>query len=234
MRTVTTLLAVLLIVVAATAACAQGTCEGPTGVFLNPLALGLGRDKAAATFHYLNLQPAGSLTTYGLVYGAYDNLEVGVTRADLAVGGLTSIDLLHAKYVWPGKGGAPNVALGGVLRLNEDDGPTTSDFYLAATKVFPSKTPVIASVTLRNTDGLGSGLFGKDDDRSFQLGGFLGVQATPKLIVGVEYYDQPEADAWLDLAARYVADANTFVDAGLARINDDLDDQFAVAVTHVF
>ena len=234
-RTVTTLVVALLVISATTVACAQATWEGPTGVFLNPLALNLAQGKVAASVHYLNLQPVGGLTTYGLAYGAFDNFEIGLTRADLSAGGLTSIDILHAKYVWAGHGGIPNLALGAIVRDTEGSGGAlTNDFYLAATKIFPAKTPVIASVTVRNTNGLGSGLFGKDTERSFQLGAFLGVQATPKLIVGAEVYDQPQADAWLDLAARYIASPNTFVDVGLARINDAFDNQFAVAVTQVF
>jgi hypothetical protein len=234
-RTVTLLSVALLVIITATVACAQATWEGPTGVFLNPLALDLAKGQTAVSIHYLNLEPAGGLTTYGLAYGAFDNFEVGLTRADLSAGGLTSLDILHAKYVWPGQHGAPNLALGAILRDTEGSGgANTNDFYLAATKIFPAKTPVIASVTVRNTNGLGSGLFGKDTDRSFQLGAFLGVQVTPKLILGAEYYDQPEADAWLDLAARYFASPNTTIDVGLARINDTFDDQFALAVTHVF
>ena len=103
-----------------------------------------------------------------------------------------------------------------------------------ATKVFPAKTPVIASLTVRNTNGLGSGLFGKDTSRSTVLGGFLGVVAKPNLIIGVEYYDQPGADAWKDLAVRYTVSPDTYIDAGLARLNDTFKNQFAVAVTHQF
>lgn len=234
MRTYTYIAIAVVTIISASVACAQVNWEGQTGVFLNPLAFDLSQNKLETSAHYLSLEPAGSLTTYGLTYGAFQNFEVGLTRAELAVGGLTSLDILHGKYVWAGKNGSPNLGVGATVRLTESGGPTTTDFYAVATKVFPSKTPVIASLTVRNTNALGNGLFGKDTDRTFQLGGFLGVQATKRLIVGAEYYGQPKADDWLDLAARYIADDKTFVDVGLARINDTFDNQFAVAVTHVF
>ena len=59
MRTVTTLVVALLVISATTVACAQATWEGPTGVFLNPLALNLAQGKVAASVHYLNLQRGG-------------------------------------------------------------------------------------------------------------------------------------------------------------------------------
>lgn len=235
MKTITLAVVVLISVVAVSAVYAQGTWEGPTGVFLNPLAINLAQGQTATSVHYLNLQPAGALTTYGLTYGAAKDFELGLTRADLAVGGgINAVNIFHAKYIaLPFKGQAPAVAVGTILR-NAEGGDTTSDFYLVATKCFPTKAPIIASLTVRNTNALGSGLFGKDSGRSTQLGGFLGVQATPKLIVGVEYYGQPAGDDWKDIAARYCFDANTNVDLGLARINDTFKDQFAVALTHRF
>ncbi|MEN6305069.1 MAG: DUF3034 family protein [Armatimonadia bacterium] len=226
--------AVLTIASAVSAVHAQGTWEGPTGVFLNPLAIDLAEGKTSVSGHYLNLQPVGSLTTFGVTYGAAKNLEVGLTRADLNAGGQNEFNIFHAKYIAvPFKGEKPAVAIGTIVR-DATSGPTTSDFYVAATKIFPAKKPIIASVTARYTNGIGSGLFGKNTSHSLQFGGFLGVQATPKLIAGVEYYGQPEVDDWKDLAVRYVADENTFIDAGIARINDGLDNQFAVALTHQF
>ena len=228
------IIAAFALTVAVSAVHAQGSWEGPTGVFLNPLAIDLAKGKTSVSTHYLNLQPVGSLTTFGVTYGAAENLEVGYTRADLNAGGQSEINILHAKYIaLPFKDEYPAVAVGAIVR-DVVSGPTTSDYYLAATKVFPAKTPVIASLTVRNTDGVGSGLFGRDTERSFQVGGFLGVQASPKLIAGVEYYGQPAADDWKDIAVRYIADPNTFIDAGVARINSSLSDQFAVALTHQF
>jgi hypothetical protein len=229
-----TLVVVAFFVVAASAAFAQSTFEGPTGVFLNPLAITLAQGKTAVSGHYLNLQPVGSLTTFGVTYGAAKNLEVGLTRADLNAGGQSEFNIFHAKYLaLPFKGQSPAVAVGTIVR-SATSGPTTSDFYVAATKIFPAKLPVIASATVRYTDGIGSGLFGKDTGHSTQFGGFLGVQATPKLIAGVEYYGQPGVDDWKDIAVRYCVDANTNIDAGIADINGGLDNQFAVALTHQF
>ena len=225
---------VLTIVATVSIAQAQGTWEGPTGVFLNPLAFTLAQGQTSVSTHYLNLQPAGALTTYGVTYGAAKNFEIGLTRADLSVGGISAINIAHAKYIiLPAKGEAPAVGVGVIARETEG-GPSTDDIYAVATEVFPTKTPIIASVTVRNTNGLGSGLFGKDDDRSTEVGAFLGVVAKPKLIVGVEYYGQPDADAWKDVAVRYSFDPNTNVDLGLARINSTFKDQVAFALTHRF
>jgi len=227
-------IAAFVLTVAVSAVHAQGTWEGPTGVFLNPLAIDLAQTKTQVSAHYLNLQPVGGLSTFGVTYGAAKNLEVGLTYADLSAGAQTQFEILHAKWIAvPFKGEGPAIALGGIYR-NAEGGKSTSDFYAAITKVFPAKTPVIASLTLRNTDGVGSGLFGRDTERSFQVGGFLGVQALPNLIAGVEYYGQPATDDWKDLAVRYIVDPNTFIDAGLARINKTFSDQLAVAVTHQF
>jgi hypothetical protein len=227
-------LAVWLTLAAAGASWSQATWDGPTGVFLNPLALTLGKGLTQVSMHHLDLQPAGSLTTYGVEYGVNERLELGVTEANLAVGGANAQDIFNAKYVVRPVGGkGPGVAVGTILRSTHG-GDSTSDFYVVATQVFPTKAPIIASVTLRSTNGLGSGLFGKADDRSTQLGAVLAVQAGPNLIVGVEYYDQPDAPAWKDLAVRYVVSPNTFVDAGLADLNDTFDNQFAVALTHQF
>jgi hypothetical protein len=227
-------LAVSITLAATGVSWSQATWDGPTGVFLNPLALTLGQGLTQASVHYLDLQPAGSLTTYGVEYGVNQRLEVGLTEANLAVGGANALDILNAKYVVRPVGGkGPGVAVGTVLR-SAHGGDNTSDFYVVATQVFPTKAPIIASVTVRSTNGLGSGLFGKADDRSTQLGGVLAVQARPNLILAVEYFDQPEAPAWKDLAVRYVVSPNTFLDAGLADLNDTFGNQIALAVTHQF
>ena len=210
----------------------QSTWEGPTGVFLNPLALVAKDGTSSATFHYLSLQPVGSLTTAGYVYSG-GTWEAGYTHADLAIGGGSgNIDILHGKWIAiPFKGEAPQVALGAILRHTEG-GDDTSDFYAVATKIFPAKTPVIASLTVRNTDGAWSGLFGKGASRKTVLGGFLGVQVTPKFITGIEYYGQPDSVPWRDIAVRYVVGPSTFLDAGVARLNSTFDNQIAVAITH--
>jgi hypothetical protein len=225
-------LAVTSLALAALPAWSQATWEGPTGVFLNPLALDLAQGKSQASIHYLDLDDLGSLSSVGYTYGATKNWEVGYTRASLTVGGTnTDFDILHTKViVLPFKGQVPQVAAGAIAR-DAHVGKTTYDVYLTATKIFPGKIPTLTSLTVRGTDGIGSGLFGKDDDFSFQAGAFLGWQVSPKLILGAEYYGQPAADDWFDIAARYVVGPSTFVDAGVARINDDLDAQWAAAVT---
>lgn len=213
---------------------AQSTWDGPTGAFLNPLAINIAEHKTQGSVHYLDLQPAGSLTTFGAKYGLTDRLETGITHANLSVGGSNKVDIFHAKYLLrPLEPGKPGLALGAVLR-DAHGGPSTSDFYLAATHIFPTKKPIIASVTVRSTNALGSGLFGKAGDRTTEFGGFLGVQITPNLIPNVEYFEQPGGPAWKDVGVRYIASPTTTVDFGVADVGDGLDNQIALGITHQF
>lgn len=226
--------AVLTIIAALPGVHAQSTWDGPTGAFLNPLAINIADGQVQGSVHYLDLQPAGSLTTFGAKYGVTDRLEAGVTQANLSVGGSNKVDIFHAKYILrPLGGGKPGVALGTVLR-NGHGAPSTSDFYLAATQVFPTSKPVIASVTVRSTNGLGSGLFGKASGRSTELGGFFGVQIKPNLIPNVEYYQQPDGPAWKDIGVRYIASPTTFWDFGVADVGGGFGDQLAMGVTYQF
>jgi hypothetical protein len=218
--------------VATIPAWSQATWEGPTGVFLNPLALTAARGTSQVSTHFLDLEPYGSLTSVGYTYSG-GNWEAGVTRANLSAGGTSgNTDIYHAKWVaLPFKGEAPQVALGAIVRTTHG-GDTTTDFYGVATKVFPTRVPIIASLTVRNTNGLGTGLFGKADKRTTEFGGFLGVQAASNLIAGIEYYEQPEVSPWRDLAVRWIVSPDTFIDAGLADLNETFDNQLAVALTH--
>lgn len=214
------------------AAWSQANWEGPSGVFLNPVAMALATGTAQASVHYQNLQPNAALTTFGVSYGAAENLEIGLTQVNLTHGDGHDLAIAHAKYVvLPFKGEAPQVALGGLVRT-ESGGETTGDVYLAATKVFPLKVPIIASLTVRGTNGLGSGLFGKNDEWTVEFGGFVGAHVHPQLIVGVEYYEQPTVSPWRDLCARWIVDQDTFIDAGVAHINGAFENQIAVALTH--
>ena len=233
-KTIHASLITIAVLAASLPAWSQATWEGPTGVFLNPLALTQAQGKWQASAHYLNLQPVGSLTTLGLTYGG-GNWEAGITRANLAVGAPKdfAIDTLHAKYVvFPFKDEWPQIAIGGIAR-NTHGGDSTSDIYLAATKVFKTSTPIIASLTVRNTNADWSGLGGKDDTgRSTNLGGFLGFVVKPNLILGAEYYGQGDDPAWTDLVFRWTVSPSTFIDGGVAHISKDWNRQVAVALTH--
>jgi hypothetical protein len=231
-RLALTLALAALALAAAPIAWSQANWEGPSGVFMNPVAMTLGTGTAQASAHYLNLQPDASLTTFGVAYGAAENLEVGLTHINLTHGKGHDLVAAHAKYVvLPFKGEAPQVAVGGLVRV-EDGGETTGDVYLAATKIFKLELPVIASLTVRGTNALGSGLFGKNDEWTAEFGGFLGIHPLPELIVGVEYYEQPTTAPWRDLAVRWIVDPATFVDAGIGHINGTFDNQIGAALTH--
>ena len=209
----------------------QANWEGPTGAFLNPFAMVIPKGQVQACAHYLNLQPIGSLATVGIVYGAAERLEVGITNGDLAVGKSNALWVAHAKYIIrPGQEPWPALAVGAIAR-DMPGGESTSDFYLAASRVFPTKVPIIANLSVRNTNGLGNGLFGRNHERTTEFGGFLGVMATKQLCVGLDYYEQPEAGVWKGLCVRYYVTDDTNIDAGVADLGDALDNQIAVAVT---
>ena len=230
-----TLIAVLvglLLLVAAIPGWSQATWEGPTGVFFNPLALTLPAGTSQASVHYLDLSGSGSLTTLSYTAGLAHGLEAGVAHIGLAVGGSSNSNSVFGKWVaLPAKGDAPAVAVGTTWRFPESGDDANGDAYVAITKIFPARTPIIASLTVRATNGLWSGLFGKANNWTTQVGGFLGVVATPKLIVGGEYYEQPDSDAWKDVAVRYTASSSTNVDLGWAHLSDTFDNQYAVAVS---
>jgi hypothetical protein len=233
-KTVAFLLALAALVAISLPAWSQATWEGPTGVFLNPLALTIGDGKQEVSAHFLDLEPIGSLTTFGYVYGLNKDIEVGYTRASLSAGAPStfSTDILHAKWIaLPFKDQWPQVAVGAIARSTHG-GDSTDDFYLVATKVFQTSTPIIASVDVRNTNAAWSGLLGRTDERDWLLGGFLGFQVSPKLIVGAEYYGQDESRPWRDIAVRYNVGNGTNIDAGIARFNDTWDNQVAVAISH--
>jgi hypothetical protein len=222
----------LFVLVAAIPGWSQATWEGPTGVFFNPLALTLPAGTSQASVHYLDLSGAGSLTTVSYAAGLAHGVELGAAHIGLAVGGSANSNSVFGKWVaFPGSKDAPAVAIGTTWRFPETGKDANGDGYVAVTKIFPARTPIIASLTVRETDGNWSGLFGKEDNWTTQVGGFLGVVATPKLIVGGEYYAQPDSDAWTDIALRYTASSTTNIDVGWAHLSDAFDNQYALGLS---
>jgi hypothetical protein len=222
----------LLLLVVAIPGWSQATWEGPTGVFFNPLALTLPPGTSQASVHYLDLSKAGSLTTLSYAAGIAPGVEAGAAHIGLAVGGSSNANSAFAKWVaLPAKGDAPAVAVGTTWRFPETGTDTNGDAYVAVTKIFPARTPIIASLTVRETDGNWSGLLGKEPNWTTQVGGFLGVVATPKLIVGGEYYAQPDAQAWKDVAVRWTASPTTNIDVGWAHLSSAFDNQYALGLS---
>ncbi len=226
---------VALVLLVPAAASAQANLEGPTGVFLNPLAYTLPAGTTQSSIHYVDLQPLGTLTTLGVTVGLPKGVEIGITREALALGGTANTDVLHLKWMAvPEKERSPAVAIGAVLRRPTGSGGSTSDFYIVATKVIPRTRPVILSANVRTTNGMGYGLLGKSD-RDTEFGAFVGVVVGPKLIIGWETAGQPGgAEHWSDFCFRYTVSENTNIDGGLADLGSGLDDQIAVAFTHRF
>jgi len=229
---------------------AQATWNGPTGAVLNPLPLTLEKGDFNTAAHYLNLNPANGMGTYSAAYGLMDNLEIGYTFADLAIGshhgdpayevGTAQLDdtgdvqtnIIHAKYRFLEEGKWPAIAIGGVWYDSDDE--STVDIYLTAMKTFEAHVPITAAVTLRSTEGSLTELLGVPGDRSFQWGGYLGVQVDPKLALGAEYYGQPRACAALDLFARWSIADDLTLDVALARLNRTYDNQLMAGITKVW
>lgn len=235
MRNATLLLAFGMMAALPTAAFAQASLEGPTGVCLTPLAYTLPAGTTQTSVHFVDLEPLGSLTTVGVVVGLNARLELGVTREALTLGGTVGTNVLHFKWATlPERGNTPALSVGAILRDPEGTGGSTADVYLVASKIIPAPMPVILSANVRSTDGIGFGLLGKTD-RETELGGFVGVVVHPRLILGWEAARQPGgAPTWSAFCFRYAISDNANIDGGIADLGPGLDDQFAMVLTQRF
>ena len=195
MRNAVLLLTLGMMAALPTAAFAQASLEGPTGVCLTPLAYTLPAGTTQTSVHFVDLEPLGSLTTVGVTVGFEAGLELGVTRETLSLGGSVGTNVLHCKWATlPERGNTPALSMGAIVRDPEGIGGSTADVYLVASKVIPAHRPVILSANVRSTDGIGFGLLG-ETDRETELGGFVGVAVHPKLILGWEAAGQPGESA---------------------------------------
>ncbi len=167
----------LLVALSFTAPAAQAQSlgyEGPTGVFVTPLAYtsaspanGLG--KPSVSYHFLAGGPlVGDFSTVSVTEGFAKRFEVGYTSEVHAGGsyGATSalwdsgIDLVHGKAVLIpensfGSKWVPSVAVGGIYRFNDQIGPHINDLAasLLDTNPLEQKTAngdvyVVASKTI--------------------------------------------------------------------------------------
>jgi hypothetical protein len=181
--------------------------EGPTGVFVTPLAAtaaspahGAGHPVIAC--HVLAGGPViGTFTTVSFTEGFGKYFEAGYTREDHAAGdtaGLSSLwtdglNTFHAKaVVVPENAGktkwVPGIAIGGIARTNDSnvgDGTngqtkTNGDIYLVATKIVTQakKVPVVLNAGVRGTNASLWGLGGNAPGLEARAFGALGFVIT--------------------------------------------------------
>jgi hypothetical protein len=170
--------------------------EGPTGVFVTPLAStaaspanGAGRPVIA--YHLLAGGPViGTWNTVSITEGFAKRFEAGYTREDHAAGnkaGLSplwtdGLNIFHAKAnLVPENAGkskwVPAISVGGIVRTNDSNvyngangqSKTNGDVYVVATKVITQiekKVPILVNAGVRGTNSSLWGLGGNALDFS--------------------------------------------------------------------
>jgi len=181
--------------------------EGPTGVFVTPLAATAGSPAHGAghpviSYHVLAGGPViGTYTTVSFTEGFGKYFEAGYTREDHAAGdtaGLSplwtdGLNIFHAKaVVVPENAGktkwVPGIAIGGIARTNDSnvgDGTngqtkTNGDIYVVATKIVTQtkKVPLVLDAGVRGTNASLWGLGGNAPDFEARAFGALGFVFT--------------------------------------------------------
>jgi len=168
--------------------------EGPTGIFITPLASTAaspahGAGKPVVSTHVLaGGSVIGTWSTFSVTEGFAKHVEVGYTREFHATGdtkGLSplwtdGIDIFHGKVnLVPENAGktkwVPGISVGGIVRINDSnvfDGTngqskTNGDIYIVATKVvtqIEKKVPIVLNAGLRGTNSSLWGLGGNAPD----------------------------------------------------------------------
>ncbi len=163
--------------------------EGPTGVFVTPLAYTAASPakrlgQPSVSYHFLAAGPViGEYSTVSVTEGFAKHFEAGYTgeiHAEGSTAGLSPLwnggfSIVHGKATLiPENAGktkwVPAVAVGGILRVNDrnvGDGAaghstTNGDAYIVATKILTQtkKVPLLLSVGLRGTNSSLWGLGG--------------------------------------------------------------------------
>lgn len=181
--------------------------EGPTGVFVTPLAStaaspahGLGAPVIA--YHVLAGGPViGTFNTVSITEGLAKHIEFGYTREDHAAGSSTTLsplwtdgfNIFHGKVnVLNENAGktkwVPAISLGGIVRTNDSnigDGTnkqskTNGDIYAVATKIVTQtkKVPLVLNVGVRGTNSSLWGLGGNSPDFEARAFGAIGFVFT--------------------------------------------------------
>jgi hypothetical protein len=177
--------------------------EGPTGIFVTPLASTAaspanGAGHPVIAYHVLAGGPViGTWNTVSITEGFAKRVEVGYTREDHAAGdtaGLSplwtdGLNIFHGKInIVPENAGktkwVPAISIGGIARTNdsnvgdESNGQTKTngDIYAVATKVITQinkKVPVLINAGVRGTNASLWGLGGNAPDFSARAFGAL-------------------------------------------------------------
>lgn len=209
--------------------------EGQNGVFLNALAYPTTASKTEISSHYVNLDNLGTVSTYNLSVGLKNNVELSATRITSAVTGVSDQNLILGKWQFaPETKKSPAVAVWSIYR-DLVDGSSSADIGLSATKIVNIGTrPLILDLGVRNTKAQGLGLFGFADDREWKLEGLVAYFVTPKFIAGTEFKQQVNGKTWKDIAFRYIVSDKWNIDAGIAYLGENIDNQVALAATRVW
>ena len=170
--------------------------EGPTGIFVTPLAATAaspanGAGHPVIAYHVLAGGPViGTWNTVSVTEGFAKRFEVGYTREDHAAGSTTGlsplwtdgINIVHGKVnLVPENAGktkwVPAISVGGIARTNDSDvfngangqSKTNGDIYVVATKVvtqLEKKVPILLNAGVRGTNASLWGLGGNAPDFS--------------------------------------------------------------------
>jgi hypothetical protein len=207
-RVFNTLLLILTLSLTAHFAQAQSLgYEGPTGVFVTPLAStaaspahGLGAPVIA--YHVLAGGPViGTFNTVSITEGLAKHIEFGYTREDHAAGNTPNLsplwtdgfNIFHGKVNVINENAGktkwvPAVSIGGIARTNDSnvgDGTngqtkTNGDIYAVATKIVTQtkKVPLVLNAGVRGTNSSLWGLGGNAPDFEARAFGALGFVFT--------------------------------------------------------
>lgn len=177
--------------------------EGPTGVFVTPLAStsaspATGFGKPSISYHVLaGGSVIGTWNTVAITEGFATRFEAGYTREDHAAGNNTALsplwtdglNIFHAKArIIDENAGktkwVPGIAIGGIVRTNDSnvgDGTygqskSNGDIYVVATKVVTQTKPVplVLNFGVRGTNSSLWGLGGNAPDFTARAFGALG------------------------------------------------------------
>ncbi len=231
---------VIIILGFSTKSFGQLELEGPTGVFANPLAYVVpsGKEKISKpeiSSHFVDLED-DNLSTFSITMGFMNRFEMGYTSGDF---GVLDLNLFHGKALiieegFKEKKWIPALSLG-IIHRDVESGDADTDFYLVGTKLISElPKPLLLSAAWRSTKALANGLFGFRNHRKDQFEGVIALLLTEKIIVGVEYKEQPDADDWVTCCVRFNAQPNLQFDFGIGDLGKGIHNQFAFGISYGF
>lgn len=207
--------------------------DGQSGVFLNALAYTAAPSSVETAAHYADLGTLGSVSTYNVAFGLKHNVELGYTKYDSNVTGVSDQSNLTGKWQFLGETPQRPAAAAWMVQRHLAGGTDTTDLGLSATKILKvADRTVILDLGARSTKALGLGLFGVGSDRQIKYEGLAAVFITDKFIVGTEFKQQINARTFKDIAFRYIVNDKLNLDAGIANFAPGISNQWAFAATY--